>query len=193
MTRHIYTEFLSLQVVGVIIGALLIASHLLALTKEQKAIEFLKSFPRNKPIGVVLIIINCLWALWLVNKVDLGEFQKWEKVISWGLVIGCAAFIIWVDEFLAVRATGIFLLLLACPLLDVAFLKEPLSRLLLPIICYIWIFFSFFWIGMPYLMRDHINFATKNSGRWKFLSIAGIVYGALMCVCAIFFWGSEAL
>ena len=193
MTRQIYTEFLSLQFVGILLGILLIAGHLIALLKDQQIIDFLKSFPRNKPIGVVLIIINCIWSLWLVNKVDLGEFQKWQGFISWGLVIGCIAFIIWVDEFLAVRATGIFLLLLACPVLDVAFLKEPISRLLLPIICYVWIFLSFFWIGMPYLMRDHINFVTKKPGRWKFLSISGIVYGILMCACALFFWGSEAL
>ena len=193
MTRQIYTEFLSLQVVGILLGLYLISSHAIALYKEQKVIDLLKDFPRNKPIGVVLIIICCIWAFWLVNKVDLGEFQKWEVPISWGIVIGCAAFIIWVDEFLAVRALGILLLLLVCPILDVAFLKEPVSRLLLSTICYIWIFFSFFWIGMPYLMRDHIDFVTRSRFRWKCLSGAGIVYGVLVLTCAILFWGSESL
>ena len=193
MTRQIYTEFLSLQNVGVLLGLYLICSHVIALVKEQRVINLLKDFPRNKPIGVVLIIISSIWAFWLVSKVDLGEFQKWQVPISWGIIIGCVAFIIWVDEFLAVRALGIFLLLLVCPILDVAFLKEPASRLLLPIICYIWIFLSFFWIGMPYLIRDHIAFVTKTRFRWRCLSIAGIVYGVLVLTSAILFWGSEYL
>ena len=86
MTRQIYTEFLSLQFVGILLGLLLIAGHLVALIKGQQTIDFLKSFPRNKPIGIVLIIINCIWAFWLVNKVDLGEFQKWQGAISLSLI-----------------------------------------------------------------------------------------------------------
>ena len=86
---------------------------------------------------------------------------------------------------------GIFLLLLACPLLDVAFLQEPITRLLIPILCYVWIFLSLFWIGMPYLMRDHIAWATKTKGRWTGLCIGGIVYGVVMIICAFAFWGVD--
>ncbi len=191
MTRHIYTQFFSLQFIGITIGVMLVALHVIALLKRELVMDYLKQLPRNKSLGIAILAIDCVWSFWLIGEVDLGEFQKWENPIRFGLPIGFICFIFWVDEFLAVRAVGIFLLLLACPILDVAFLQEPKTRILLPILCYIWIFLSLFWIGMPYLMRDHIAWATKTKARWTGLSVSGIIYGFVMIVCAFAFWGSD--
>ncbi|MED6299812.1 MAG: hypothetical protein VX269_10815 [Verrucomicrobiota bacterium] len=191
MTRHIYTQFFSLQVIGIILGVILVILHVIALSKRESVMDFLKQLPRNKNLGIVVLAIDCIWSFWLIGVVDLGEFQKWENPIRIGLPLGFICFIIWVNEFLAVRAVGIFLLLLACPFLDAAFLQEPSTRVLIPILCYVWIFLSLFWIGMPYLMRDHIALITKTKGRWTILSVGGIVYGFLMIVCAFAFWGID--
>jgi len=191
MTRHIYTQFFSLQLIGIILGLILVILHVIAFSKRESVMDFLKRLPRNKGLGIVILAIDCIWSFWLIGEVDLGEFQKWENPIRFGLPIGFICFVFWVDEFLAVRAVGIFLLLLACPLLDVAFLQEPITRLLIPILCYVWIFLSLFWIGMPYLMRDHIAWATKTKGRWTGLCIGGIVYGVVMIICAFAFWGVD--
>jgi hypothetical protein len=76
--------------------------------------------------------------------------------------------------------------LVAQPLLDAAFLKDPMSRLLIPFWTYGLVIASLFFVGMPYLFRDAVTWAT--AGRWKALSIAGALYGVILIVCAFAFW-----
>ena len=81
-----------------------------------------------------------------------------------------------------------FLILAACPVLNAAFLEPPVSRLLLVALAYGWIIKGMVWVGMPYLMRDQINWAVADSKRWKLLTLAGVLYGAAVLVCALAFY-----
>jgi hypothetical protein len=190
MTRHLYCDFLSLQAVGLIIGFLLAITHALALVKPAMMQDFLRKFPRHRGIGITILAVDGIWAFWLIGNIDLGEFYTWENPIRIILPVCFLLFIFFVEEFLAVRAIGIFLLLLACPLLDVAFLREPVTRLLLPSLAYAWILLGLFWIGMPYLMREQITWMSGNNGRWRICSAAGLAYGVGLLVCAMMFWGA---
>lgn len=190
MTRQLYSQFLNLQTVGIIVGILLIAAHAVALFMPGKTKAFLGQFPRHKQIGIAILAIDFIWAFWLIGRIDLGEFYTWEKPIKMILPVAFVLFVMFVDEFLAVRAAGVFFLLLACPVLDIAFLKMPQTRLLLPILAYIWIVLALFWVGMPYVMRNQIAWATKSDGRFKALAAGGLVYGVLILVCAFMFWGA---
>lgn len=191
MTRHLYSEFLSLQSIGLIVGILLVAAHGYALLQPSQTQAFLQRLPRFKEFGIAVLAVDFIWAFWLIGAIDLGEFYTWEKPIKIILPIAFVLFVLFVDEFLAVRALGIFLLLLACPVLDLAFLKEPATRLLLPILAYVWIFLALFWVGMPYLLRDQIAWATRTPGRWRALSAGGVAYGAAIVLCALAFWGEK--
>jgi len=193
MTRHLYSEFLSLQLVGILVGLLLVGLHLYALLAPAKVQGFLKQFPRHKQIGVVLLVIDLIWCFWLISNIDLGEFHTLKKPLQMIIPIAGVLVIIYVDEFLAVRALGIFLLLLACPILEAAFLKPPLSRLFLSGLAYVWILAALFWVGMPYILRDQVRWASESAGRWKGLAAAGIAYGAVILVCAFVFWSEAAM
>ncbi len=189
MTRHLYCDFLNLQVVGLIIGFLLVSTHIMALAKPVILQDFLRKFPRHREIGITILAIDFIWAFWLIGNIDLGEFYTWEKPIRILLPVCFLLFIFFVEEFLAVRATGILLLLIACPLLDVAFLRDPVTRLLLPLLAYAWILLGLFWIGMPYLMREQIAWVSRNTMRWRLFSGMGLLYGIALLVCAAAFWG----
>jgi hypothetical protein len=99
--------------------------------------------------------------------------------------VGC---IYYLDEFLAVRALGVFLLLAAQPLLDAAFLHEQTSRLLLTLLAYVWIVAGLFYVGMPFLLRDQISWVSGNTGRWKAAAGAGAAYGGLLLISAMLFY-----
>lgn len=191
MTRALYGDFISLQTAGIILGILLIGGHLFALLKPAFCQNFLKRFPRHKEIGIGLMAVNFLWTYWLVQNADLGEFYTWKKALTIIVPAGFFLVIFFVDEFLAARALGMFALLFACPLLEVAFLKLPVSRLLIPIICYVWIVLGLFWVGMPYTLRDQISWVSKSSTRWNGLAAGGVVYGVAVLICAFAYWGGE--
>ena len=188
MTRHLYEDLFNLQGLGIALGLLLVATHLFALLQPAATQAFLKTFPRHKEIGIALMAVCFIWWFWIISNVDLGEFYTVRKPLQILLPIMFVLVVLFVDEFLAARALGFFMLLLVCPLLDVAFQKPPTGRILIPIICYLWIGFALFWVGMPYLLRDQIAWASASAKRWKGLATAGLVYGALVLVCAVMFW-----
>lgn len=191
-------ERLSLFTVGMVMAVWLIASHLLMLCKPQMVQGFLKKFPRNQVLGQVLLGIGLAW-FWLLIApdgmgmisalaMDLGEFNGAKPVLR--ILVPVSLFLVAtsVRDFLAVRALGVVGLMVASPLLESAFLKEPGSRLLVPIYAYALLTASMFCVGMPYLFRDAVDWATATRQRWTFLSLAGLVYGVGTMLCALAFW-----
>src|SRR5207237_5921402 len=85
-----------------------------------------------------------------------------------------------VDEFLAVRALGILCLLAVEPLLDAAFLRYETSRLLVTVFAYVLVVAGLFWVTMPYLLRDQINWSARSNFRWRFLHGIALLYGATL-------------
>jgi len=85
-----------------------------------------------------------------------------------------------VDEFLAVRALGILCLLAAEPLLDAAFLRHETSRLLVTVFAYVLIVAGLFWVAIPYVLRNQINWSTRSVFRWRFLHALAFIYGCVI-------------
>ena len=119
---------------------------------------------------------------------DLGEFNGAKPVLRILVPVSLVLVAISVRDFLAVRALGMVGLMVASPLLEAAFLKDPSSRLLVPIYAYALLTVSLFWVGMPYLFRDAVTWATADQKRWTMLSLAGLGYGVATLVCALAFW-----
>ena len=61
------------------------------------------------------------------------------------------------------RALGILFLLAAEPLLDAAFFRTETSRLLVTVFAYLLIVVGLFWVTMPYLLRDQINWSARTT------------------------------
>jgi hypothetical protein len=179
----IYT-FLHLRTAGVLVGLALVAMHTIALLHGETIRSWLLAFPRSRNAGFALLTIAAIWAFTLVAVMDLGEFSKYQRPLM--ILIPAAWFlsIKYVDEFLAVRASGMLLLLLAEPVLEAAFLRPETSRLLLVVLAYVWIVAGMFWVGMPYVMRNQIAWITKTRERWIAGCAVGIAYGAAILICS---------
>jgi len=175
----------NLKIVGIVVGVLLSATHLFSLIIGPKKRNLLRCFPRSKKIGIIILSIDLLWTLWLTATIDLGEFSKYRTPLFIFLPVAFFLVIRFVDEFLAVRALGILALLAAEPLLEAAFLKDPLSRLLLVVLAYVWVVAGMLWVGIPYLLRDQIDWLLRSELRWKMASAAGFAYGAAILFFAI--------
>lgn len=144
-----------------------------------------KSFPRDRGWGIALLSLAAIWSLFLVKHMDMGEFFTWRERMLVIVPVTFVLVIVYVQEFLAVRALGAVMLLAAAPVLQAAFLQPQTSRLLLPILAYAWIIAGMFFVGMPYLLRDWITWITQNSTRWKMAALGGAAYGAAMILLAL--------
>jgi len=178
----------SLQTVGIVVGLLLVAAHGVALAAPAPTQTFLRTLPRSRFWGTVLLAISAVWAFWLVRTMDLGEFARLRSMLTIAVPVGAVLAWQFVDEFLAVRALGILCLLAAEPPLEAAFLRPEMSRLLLVTLAYAWILAGLFLVGMPYILRDLIAWVTSRTAAWRGLSMAGILWGIALIACAIAFW-----
>ncbi len=191
-------QHLSLFTIGLILATWLIGSHALMLAKPVLVQRFLKKFPRDQVLGQILLGIGLAW-FWLLIApegfgrlsalaMDLGEFNGAKPLLRILVPVSLVLVATSVRDFLAVRSLGVVGLMVASPMLEAAFLKDPGTRLLVPVYAYGLLTASLFWVGMPYLFRDAVNWATADSRRWTVLGVAGLGYGVVTLVCALTYW-----
>ncbi len=174
-----------LKETGLVLGALLLLAHLGFWLGGEKSIGLAKNFPRHRVWGIALLLVDSVWGFFLVTHMDMGEFYHWRERLMVLVPVTFILVSVFVPEFLAVRALGALMLMAASPVLEAAFLHPQTSRLLLPILAYGWIIGGMFFVGMPYLMRDWINWVTQNKARWNLTLFGGAAYGALILVVAL--------
>lgn len=175
---------LDLRIVSVIAALWLILSHGFAFLFPRPIQRWLQGFPRSKPAGVLLLIVDSIWALVLIATMDLGEFSHLRTILLGVILVSTFLTFRYVDEFLAVRALGILLLLVAEPLLEAAFLQPQQGRLLLVAFAYALAILGMIWVGLPYLLRDQIAWARKSKAVWNAAALAGVIYGGLLAAFA---------
>lgn len=195
--EHLY-ERLPLFGTGIALGIWLVAVHAIMLARPVEVQRFLKKLPRDQQLGQILLAVGLIWFWFLVQQpgkgwrhflaMDLGEFNGLKKYLAFVVPLSIVAVGVAVKEFLAVRALGLLGLMVAAPLLESAFLKDPQSRLLIPAFTLALVIASLYWVGMPYLFRDAVSWATASSKRWQGLCLAGLGYGIAVLACAFLFW-----
>ncbi|MDZ4286424.1 MAG: hypothetical protein U0984_00605 [Prosthecobacter sp.] len=170
---------------GIVLGLLLLAAHLWAWKKGAAAKAFLTALPRSYGWGAILLTIDFAWGMLILMNMDMGEFFFLRKPFLIVVTLGYLGMLVYVKEFLAVRALGALMLLAAGPVLAAAFLQPPVTRLLLPTLAYAWILVGMFFVGMPFLLRDWITWLLAREFRWKLAIWAGVAYGAALLVLAV--------
>ena len=176
---------LSLQTAGYIAGVVLLLVGLWGVIRPDASQAAARNLPRSRVAGFVLLTIAFFWSFWLLATMEMGEFSSFRKPLLFILPVGFLLVLRLVDEFLSARALGILFLLAAEPLLDAAFFRNETSRLLVTVFAYILIVVGLFWVTMPYLMRDQINWSARSNGRWRLTHGLVFLYGVAILACAV--------
>jgi hypothetical protein len=175
---------LTLHTAGIVAGALLVLISLPGFIKPAMAQTWLKALPRSRVAGIALLTIVLIWSFWLLATMEMGEFSSFRRPLLIVLPIGYLLVIRFVEEFLAARALGILCLLAAEPLLEAAFFRYETSRLFLTVLAYLMIIAGLFWVTMPYVLRDQINWSTQTNIRWHTVHGIAAFYGITILACA---------
>lgn len=180
----------TLQQAGLLVGSLLVIGHLIALLHARGLQQLLAGLPRSREAGFVLFTLAAAWWFGLIASIDLGEFTNLRQLFLAVIGLGYVLTLVFVPEFLAVRALGMLCLLAAEPVLEAAFLRPEQSRLLLTALAYAWAVSGIFWIGKPYLLRDQIAWVSASPWRWRAAALGGILYGAALLAAAATQYGA---
>ncbi len=191
---HLY-EKLPLAATGLAMGLALILLHLPALLRTDATISLLNRLHKSTAAGQALLAFNFLWfALLLFDakgnplRMELFEFEAMRGIIL--LLCPVAWFVLasMVKENLFARALGMFLIMMAIVPLSAAFLKEPVTRLLIPLWWYPVLTIAMFWVAKPYLFRDWVARFTAHRRLFRAAAALGMAYGAAITLCALLFW-----
>jgi len=55
---------------------------------------------------------------------------------------------------------------------------------LLTVLAYLLILAGLFWVAIPYVLRDQINWSTRSGFRWRFLHAVALIYGGVILTFA---------
>ena len=176
---------LSLQTAGFIAGVFLLLIGLAGLLKPASSQAVARRLPRSRVAGFALLTLAFFWSFWLLATMEMGEFSSFRRPLLIILPIGFLLVLRFVDEFLAARALGILFLLSAEPLLDAAFFRSEMSRLLVTVFAYLLIVTGLFWVTMPYLLRDQIHWSARRPWRWRLTHGLALLYGAAILAYAV--------
>lgn len=172
---------LPLSLVALVVGLLHGLAGSLALLFPGATREFVRSFPRNRAIGRILLGAGTVWAATLCATIDLGEYSWIRSGLFYAcLVLGLLS--LWlIDDFPSVRGLSILLLLGANVLLDAAFLSDRPGKIAVVLLAYLWVIGGILFVSLPHLFRDRVceplaRAALLRAGAWAFLLIgAGFV------------------
>lgn len=193
---HAY-EKLSLGTAGVMMGLVLLLMHGIALLKPEATKKVLRQAATNTKAAQTLLVIDFVWiflllldAEWNPLKMNLFDFNKARELLLILCPVVCAVLLVYnrKRELLFPRALGLFLLLMALVPLTAAFLKDPVTRLLIPCWWYPVLTLAMFWVAKPYLFRDQMEKLTACPRLYTIINGVGAAWGAAILVCAIAFW-----
>ncbi len=197
---HPYQE-LSLSTTGLVLGIVLAALYAFCLFKAEASMAWVKKAHRNHQAGIYTMAIGMIWFWLLVApdvrgslsfmgklSMDLGEFTKLKPYLQIGVPLFCVGMILHVRDFLFVRGLGLCLLMAAAPILYAGDFEAAPFRVVLPLVAYAMIIKGLFYVGMPYLFRDGVSWATASEGRWKALSSTGLAVALVILGCSLTVW-----
>lgn len=191
---HAY-EKLPLFHAGLIMGVALVILALLALRKPENVKGLLRHAHLATTAGQILFGIDMLWialllfdADWNCLRMELFMFEPLRNI----LLLLCP--VIWLmmssmsKQHLLPRALGLFLLLTAIVPMTAAFLKEPLTRILLPLWWYPVLTAGLFLVGKPYLFRDWVDKLLQYPRLYTAIAWFNLIYGFAILTCSFLFW-----
>lgn len=194
---HPYQE-ISLSTAGLVLGIILVLLYGLMLLKPDASKAIAQKLPRNSGLGTYFMGFGMIWFWLLVAPpdkgilstltMDLGEFNKVKKYLMIGVPLFCLGMIVYVKEFLFVRGLGLCLLMAAAPLLYSSDMELASMQFVMPLFCYLMIIKGLYFVGMPYLFRDGVTWATAKESRWRGIALGGLVTGLVFVTLGLTVW-----
>lgn len=129
--------------------------------------QWLRGFPRNQRWSLSLTIPAYLWAGFLLWRMPMGGLDAWKPALY--LLTPAAAWLTirFVDELLAVRALGGWLLLLPAPILAWSRMQTSAWRLVVVVVCYAMVVKGMLLVLNPYLFRKSVEWLYRDPIRLK--------------------------
>jgi hypothetical protein len=160
---------MKLSVLSIALGLGLALPQIYGLTNPKAFTVAVRKFPRNVPLGWVLMLIATAWFVWNVMQETDADFAAMKQFLIpafIGIGIGCCIF---VQDFLAVRGLAVLALLLAKLMVDTARWPVPDTnwRWVISGWAYLLVLAGMWFTIAPWRLRDLLEWGTATENRLR--------------------------
>jgi len=134
---------------------------------------------RHHRLAAVLAAVNLIWVTALLHDMAWSRFEPLKPLLFVLAPVAWFAIIRYMDELLAPRMIGGFILLLATPVLDAARWNPSVWRLVVVSLVYVAIVWGMVLVLSPFRYRHTVERLTGNPVKAR-------LTGVVLMLCAVF-------
>ncbi len=158
---------MSLSLLAILLGAGMSLPQIYGLASPEKFAKAARGFPRNLPVGILLMLLATAWFAWNVSVEPVADFSLFKPyMIALFVAVGIFS-CIYVQDFLAVRGLAVVILLLVKLMVDTGrpHLGQSPWVLLIQYWAYLFVVLGIWFTITPWRLRDLLNWATGTKTR----------------------------
>src|ERR1035437_6879311 len=142
------------------------------------------AFPRHVWAGRILAAVDILGSAWLLLQMRFAWVDAYPMMVYAAVPVAYVLVILLVDDLLAARALGGFMLLAPLPILESAFVHPAASRLVMTSFAYLLVIFGIVLVWSPFKWRQWTERWINRAPLARAVGGAGMMVGALMLFLA---------
>ena len=178
---------MKLSLLAILLGAGLGLPQLYAFANPQKFKESVRAFPRNMPIGVLLMLLGTAWFVWNVNIEPVADFSSFKPAMMGAFAAIGILSCFYVQDFLAARGLAVVFLLLAKAMVDIGrpHLGQSPWVLVIQVWAYVLVVAGIWFTVTPWKLRDFLNWMTATEARIKIGSAIRLSFAAFVILLGL--------
>jgi hypothetical protein len=178
---------MKLSLLSILLGLGVSVPQIYGLTKPKQFAAAARKFPRNLPVGIVLMLLATAWFVWNVNEEPIADFSVFKPyMIAAFMAVGVLT-CIFVQDFLAVRGLAVVALLLAKLMVDTGrpHLGTTPWVLVIQIWAYLLVVAGIWFTVTPWKLRDILNWATATEERIRVGSAIRLAFAVFVVILGL--------
>jgi len=176
---------MELRTIAWVLAAALAALSAPCVLYPAQALDAIRRFPRNRPLGWVLAAVALLWSAWLVFHMSMESFDKYKPLLYVLTPLAFVLVVLFVDDLLAARAFGGLLALIPAPMLDAAQWHESPWRFVVVVLAYVMALAGMALILSPYHLRKFMERFAGSPATCFRLGSAGCALAAALLLLGL--------
>ena len=178
---------MKLSLLSILLGLGMSVPQIIGLARPAQLAAAVRKFPRNLPIGVMLMLLGTAWFVWNVSIEPIADFSVFKPyMIAAFMAVGILS-CIFVWDFLAVRGLAILMLLLAKLMVDTGrpHLGETPWVLVIQVWAYVLVVAGVWFTITPWRLRDLLNWATATQMRVRVGSAIRLAFAVFVLILGL--------
>ena len=178
---------MKLSLLSILLGAGMSVPQVYGLVRPNNFAAAVRRFPRNYPLGVILMLLATGWFVWNVNGEPIADFSAYKPAMLIGFTAVGVGSCLFVRDFLAARAVAVLLLLLAKLMVDTGrlHLGESPFVLVIQVWAYVMVVAGIWFTVTPWRLRDLLEFMSANETRVRLGSALRLAFALFIVLLGL--------